>query len=47
MDNEILKRLRQAILKYDINKSGSLAKKTVEQKMDPLNILDEIIKTIR
>lgn len=47
MDNEILKNLRKAILEYDISASASLAKKAVEEKIDPLKVLDEMTKAIR
>ncbi len=47
MDNEILKNLRKAILEYDISGSASLAKKAVEEKIDPLKVLNEMTKAIR
>jgi methanogenic corrinoid protein MtbC1 len=47
MDNEILKKLRQAILDYDTKASASLASKAVEEKIDPLKVLEVMTKAIR
>ena len=47
MGTEILDGLTKAILEYDKEKAASLAKKAVEQGMDPVETLDALIAAIR
>ena len=47
MNNEILEGLRKAIKEYDNEKAASLAKRAVEEKLDPLRVLDAMTVAIR
>jgi corrinoid protein of di/trimethylamine methyltransferase len=45
--SEILEDLKKAIVEYDIESSVSSAKKAVEEKIDPIRILDAMTAAIR
>ena len=47
MSDEILEGLKKAIKEYDNEKAESLAKKVVEEKMDPIKALDAMTVAIR
>jgi len=47
LNNEILEGLRKAIKEYDNEKAASLAKRAVEEKLDPLRVLDAMTVAIR
>ncbi|RLE06842.1 hypothetical protein DRJ00_09090 [Candidatus Aerophobetes bacterium] len=47
MDNEIIEGLRKAIKEYDNEKAENLAKRAVEEKLDPLRVLDAMTVAIR
>ena len=47
MDNEIIEGLKKAIKKYDSEKAENLAKRAVEEKLDPLRVLDAMTVAIR
>ena len=47
MDNEILEGLKKAIKEYDNEKAENLAKRAVEEKLDPLRVLDAMTVAIR
>ncbi|MCD6257897.1 corrinoid protein [Candidatus Aerophobetes bacterium] len=47
MNNEILEGLRKAIKEYDNEKAENLAKRAVEEKLDPLRVLDAMTVAIR
>mgnify|MGYP000394956618 CR=1 FL=1 len=47
MSNEILEGLKKAIKEYDNEKAASLAKKAIEEKMDPIKTLDAMTVAIR
>lgn len=47
MSTEILEDLKNAVLTYDKEKAASLARKAVEEKIDPLEALDVLQVTIR
>ena len=45
--NDIFENLKKAITEYDADKAASLAKKAVEEKIDPVKVLDAMTKAIR
>ena len=47
MDNEIIEGLKKAIKEYDNEKAENLAKRAVEEKLDPLRVLDAMTVAIR
>lgn len=47
MDNEIFENLKKAITEYNTEMAVSLAKKAVEEKIDPVKILDAMTVAIR
>jgi len=47
LSNEILEGLKKAIKEYDNEKAASLAKKAIEEKMDPIKTLDAMTVAIR
>jgi len=47
LNNEILEGLRKAIKEYDNEKAENLAKRAVEEKLDPLRVLDAMTVAIR
>lgn len=47
MSNEILEKLKKAIIEYDTEGAARWAKKAVEEKMDPIKALDTITTAIR
>ena len=47
LSNDIFENLKKAITEYDADKAASLAKKAVEEKIDPVKVLDAMTKAIR
>lgn len=47
MSSEFFENLKKAIINYDANKAASLAKRAVEEKIDPVKVLDAMTKAIR
>ena len=47
MGTEIINNLRNAILEYNLDDSEKWAKKAIEEKIDPLTIMDALVQTIR
>jgi len=47
LTNDIFENLKKAITEYDADKAASLAKKAVEEKIDPVKVLDAMTKAIR
>ena len=47
LSNDIFENLKKAIIDYDADKAASLAKKAVEEKIDPVKVLDVMTKAIR
>ena len=47
MDTEIIEGLKKAIKEYDTEKAANLAKRAVEEKLDPLKVLNAMTVAIR
>jgi corrinoid protein of di/trimethylamine methyltransferase len=47
LSSEFFENLKKAIINYDANKAASLAKRAVEEKIDPVKVLDAMTKAIR
>ena len=47
LSNEIFENLKKAITEYDAKMAASLAKKAVEEKIDPIKVLDAMTEAIR
>ncbi len=47
METEILTRLRKAVLEYNLEDAEKWAKKAVDEKTDPITIMDALVETIR
>ncbi len=47
MSSEFFENLKKAIINHDANKAASLAKRAVEEKIDPVKVLDAMTKAIR
>ena len=47
MTEEILEELKKAIINYDRESAISSAKKSIEEKIDPVKVIDAMISAIR
>ena len=47
MDQEVLKKLKEAVLGFDKEQSGALAREAVQAGIDPLRIMDALIEAVK